>query len=346
MQTSLSSSSILNSIDHWTASSLLQKAIRRSDSTLAERSISRLLDLRGVRALRRLVIIAIEDIGAGSLELVLEVISTVDRLVKANSLSTVRSEAIALAGRMARADKDRSADYLYSIASWHPRLQDFRDYSTSWARNVRDQYLSNIEVEVCERAFLAISASGKAPTRSDLIRNLSVLSEAGAGDEVVRAAQCALKITSESFCVLLPILAMEFREKWALPVLSSLPETTYVGDVPMYVFDKHTSIGKASIAQFSRSITEVKALLERLAPKGAERDVANIAAFYADAYCTKRTVKRLHLAELESDGIEADLAFVGASLGGVAELRSIFSKHLGQLNEMRAKRFKLRLKGH
>ncbi len=57
-------------LDPWTASSLLQKAIRRGDTDLAQWAASTLHRQRGASIWRRLVLIAFEDVGIGDLALV------------------------------------------------------------------------------------------------------------------------------------------------------------------------------------------------------------------------------------------------------------------------------------
>src|SRR5450631_875866 len=59
-------------IDPWVASSLLQKAIRRSDANLAERAAITLYRQRGNGIWRRFQVIAFEDIGAASVEAIVQ----------------------------------------------------------------------------------------------------------------------------------------------------------------------------------------------------------------------------------------------------------------------------------
>jgi hypothetical protein len=59
-------------IDPWVASSLLQKAIRRGDVDLAERAAFTLSRYRGRGIWRRLVAIAFEDVGVGSVEALIQ----------------------------------------------------------------------------------------------------------------------------------------------------------------------------------------------------------------------------------------------------------------------------------
>jgi replication-associated recombination protein RarA len=59
-------------IDPWVASSLLQKAIRRGDVDLAERAAFTLSRYRGQGIWQRLIVIAFEDVGVGSVDTLLQ----------------------------------------------------------------------------------------------------------------------------------------------------------------------------------------------------------------------------------------------------------------------------------
>jgi hypothetical protein len=63
-------------IDPWVASSLLQKAIRRGDVDLAERAAFTLSRYRGQGIWRRLVVIAFEDVGVGSVDALLQTVKS------------------------------------------------------------------------------------------------------------------------------------------------------------------------------------------------------------------------------------------------------------------------------
>jgi hypothetical protein len=61
-------------INPWVASSLLQKAIRRADTDLAARAAFTLSKYRGQGIWRRLIVIAFEDVGVGSVDTLLQTI--------------------------------------------------------------------------------------------------------------------------------------------------------------------------------------------------------------------------------------------------------------------------------
>jgi hypothetical protein len=56
-----------------------------------------------------------------------------------------------------------------------------------------------------------------------------------------------------------------------------------VGELPAYVLDKHTALGKAAIGRFARECKAVRNALATHVPKYRAADAACMAAFYADA---------------------------------------------------------------
>ncbi len=110
--------------DPWVVSSLLQKSIRRGETEMAQRAALTLFKLRGSAIWRRFMVIVFEDVGIGSADAVI-------MTVAAGSDASWRKEcggdlrvAACLAGLLADAPKDRSADYLVG-AKDHPALAGF-----------------------------------------------------------------------------------------------------------------------------------------------------------------------------------------------------------------------------
>ena len=114
------------SIDPWVASSLLQKAMRRGDIDLAERAAFTLFRYRGQGIWRRLIVIAFEDVGVGSVYALLQ---TTRACMSADWRLTVGGDELALrivVRLLAGAPKDRSADHLICAAHDHPIFEEDR----------------------------------------------------------------------------------------------------------------------------------------------------------------------------------------------------------------------------
>jgi hypothetical protein len=110
--------------DPWIVSSLLQKSIRRGETEIARCAALTLFKHRGSSVWRRLMVIAFEDVGIGGLDVVTTTVAAAgDSAWRKNHGGDLRLAAY-LAGLLAEAPKDRSADYLCDARD-HPMLADF-----------------------------------------------------------------------------------------------------------------------------------------------------------------------------------------------------------------------------
>src|SRR6188474_3875294 len=83
-------------------------------------------DAQGPAIWRRLLVIAFEDVGMGDPDLLIEAVSLTTDPSSRKRLGGNRVAAVRLAGLLANAPKDRSADYLTRAAKFHPRLESIR----------------------------------------------------------------------------------------------------------------------------------------------------------------------------------------------------------------------------
>jgi hypothetical protein len=106
--------------DPWIVSGVLQKSIRRGETELVQRAALTLLTLKASALWRRLMVIASEDIGAGSEDLLAVTVAAATDGDWRQSVGGDERVAMFLARRLAEAPKDRSADYLICGAKDHP----------------------------------------------------------------------------------------------------------------------------------------------------------------------------------------------------------------------------------
>ena len=107
-------------------SSLLQKSIRRSETEIAQRAALTLLKRRGAAIWRRFRVIAFEDVGIGDVAALTTVVGeSADAGLREACGGDLRVVAH-LADALAKAPKDRSADYLVG-AKDHPILAGFAE---------------------------------------------------------------------------------------------------------------------------------------------------------------------------------------------------------------------------
>jgi hypothetical protein len=110
--------------DQWVIKSLLQKSIRRGEVEVAQRAALTFLAQKGSAIWRRFIIIAFEDIGAGSADVVaMTVAASTDASWRKDSGGDAMV-AFRLARLLAEAPKCRSAEHLITTATHHPSAEE------------------------------------------------------------------------------------------------------------------------------------------------------------------------------------------------------------------------------
>ena len=104
--------------DRWVLASLLQKGVRRGRCELALGASLKLLELDPSRLWRRLMTVALEDVGVGDLDVALDLVAISALPVARRLLGGSRASLEILIPLACRAMKDRTADHLASLVRW------------------------------------------------------------------------------------------------------------------------------------------------------------------------------------------------------------------------------------
>ena len=331
-------------IDPRVASSLLQKAIRRGEVDLAERAAFTLSRHRGQGIWRRLIAIAFEDVGVGS----------VDALVQTTTACTsaawrLRAGGDELALRivvrlLAEAPKDRSPDHLICAAHDHPTLEADRCQVGTMSLAQRLEFVAETTASLPVRAIATWYASAvewgteRRIGRGDLGALMGAFRDLGVPSELVSATHIAATRTREPIVVMTPLLWLVSGKAVGHRVVDCrVPPVTMIGEVPAYALDKHTALGKAAIHRFARECPAVRDALAAYVPDYRANDAACMAAFYADAAPVARRFDWNGSAELERLGTESDMLKVGVSREDISAVLEVVRDNLEQLNAIRAK---------
>lgn len=147
-------------LDPWSASSLLQKSIRRGEVELADHAAQTLYRYRGKGVWRRLMTIAFEDVGIADPDLLLEVAFLASdkqaRLLIGDDLDLILN----LSERLCLAPKDRSTDYLICTVT---KLAQGKQAFFAFAERPDIDALSmatDIDQSMVRRAAAALSYTG------------------------------------------------------------------------------------------------------------------------------------------------------------------------------------------
>jgi hypothetical protein len=329
-------------LDPWSASSLLQKAIRRGEVVLARHAARTLYRFRGPSIFRRLTTIAVEDIGIGDIGLLQEIVRVgTDKALR----SLLGSDADLLddfCGRMAEATKDRSADYLICAATKLDAAKSERAQLEKLPTADLISIAIDPNVPLIRRAVATLNActtvwNGDVIDRPDIVEQLFEAFQIKflpLHDAMQRLADKR----AHPFCLMLPLIWSRFWHDGGefTVVRDTLPKAEFVGEVPLYTFDKHTASGKRAIAEFSRENRQLAAALEEWVPDASCRSsVAEIAAFYCDASPVKSRLNWRSGRVLQFMGLRADMLNVGCDFDGIDAILAAARDNLPHLNELR-----------
>jgi hypothetical protein len=331
-------------LDPWSASSLLQKAIRRGEVGLAQRAAQTLYRFRGASIFRRLATIAVEDIGIGDIGLLQEIVRIGTNKALRSVLGSDADLLDDLCGRMAEATKDRSADYLICAAT---KLDTARRERAQLEKLPTADLISvatDPSVPLIRRAVATLIACTTV-WNSDVIDRPKIVEQFLDAFQIKflplhDAVQRLADKRAHPFCLMLPLIWSRFWHDGGefSVVRDMLPEADFVGGVPLHTFDKHTALGKAAIATFSRENRQVAAVLEEWVPDASRRSsVAEIAAFYCDASPVKNRLDWTSGRVLQFIGLRADMLSVGCDIEGIDPILAAARDNLPHLNELRRK---------
>jgi hypothetical protein len=327
--------------DPWVISSLLQKPIRHGETEIAQRAALTFFKLKGPAIWRRLMVIAFEDVGIGSLDaLTMTVAVASDGTWRKSNGGDLRL-AVQLAGKLAGAPKDRSADYLCE-ANDHPALADFAQAMANASlearlSNVRDKMLDLPQRAVAALSVLSTGSRGEiSRTTGALDALLVAFRELRVPEELVVASGIAAAFTREPITLMVPLIWLAANNSQKTVCDCPVPPLVALGDVPLYALDEHTRLGRAAIWRFACENTAVRDCIGRFVPSSQRRRAAHVAAFYVDAAPVATRLIWDQSEALEAFGIERDLIHAGVPAEGIQPLLETMRANLGHLNELRA----------
>jgi hypothetical protein len=135
----------------------------------------------------------------------------------------------------------------------------------------RVDYAANDTRPLPERAVASWFASGieqgreHRVGRGDLPALMSAFRRLGVPDDLITATRIAAMRTREPIVLMTPLLWLTASATGDHRIVDyPAPPVTLIGDVPSYVFDKHTAVGKAAIHRFARENHAVRDVLTHL----------------------------------------------------------------------------------
>lgn len=326
--------------DPYTASSLLQKAIRRGERELAQEAAWLLARHRGRNAWRRLIVIACEDVGLGNFDAAARVVEVARGHFthSANRLTDGLEEAVAT---LATSDKSRSADHLYcsAIRAVQARTLARRAQSSSVGEML--SITGDPSRPLIERAAALLDCQGRGEVQTR--RTLSERMVALRGCLSTRAGRWidlsleAFAVLNDPFVLTLPLLqsALEESPKGQVVEVDQPPPFEWIGRLPSYVFDKHTAVGKKALTRLAHANSSVSQTLDQYVAPAHWTSAICMAGFYVDAVSLDQKLTWHGSAELERQGLIADMHKAGCPACGIDPLIEIVADNIDHLNALR-----------
>ena len=335
----LSSFTNLNWIDRWLALSSLQKSIRRGDAKSAIRSALALSLHYRKAVIRRLIIIAFEDVGAADSP---AVTYATDSLIFRGG--AVNEDVIAsVISSLANAPKDRSADYLICAAKDHQSLSAARIMLSEAKLDTRLRTVADGPT-LPLRAAAAWYSSGlewhpeKRVGPGSLSDLAGVYARMGVPRDFVIVTMASAKYSREPITLLPALIWLQVQKSgYRRVVRDPLPPTDMVDDIPLYALDKHTRIGRQAIRIFGRDNALVSAKLDERVSPACRYDALCMAAFYVDAAPVSIRLDWDQSDILYELGLETDMGSVGVPKKSIHPILQAVRDNLHHLNAIRRK---------
>ncbi len=307
--------------DRWIALSSLQKSIRRGalePATAAAEALwndpSRLLD--------RLLVIVLEDIGVGSVEVLREVIElATDRTWRRKLPDKGRAITLGLVERLCAATKSRFADEILAIAQLEPALGPARsELAMASNEQLVDYIAASDDVGVRALASWFLAGTARYPLddiprrQGDLAAVWETARASGVPADLVHLLGRAARRMHWPLAVLLPLAYVSNARETPIEVVQDTSYESWRG-LPLYALDQFTRRGLGAIGRWLTGCLELQEILQAAAPKPAWTKITRYAVFAVESQVCSRhlmwpeqrdVLRRSMLAELTGRGMTAE----------------------------------------
>lgn len=251
-----------NGADGFLLASTLQKAIRRGDMEIARRAGHQLHSLDPRRCWRRLMVVALEDVGLGDLTVAAELVAISTSKDCRKFLGGERRSLDIAIARASRAVKDRIGDHLISILGREPVLSA---ESRTLAQASRSQLLDIIQshsLPLVHRIRAAVmiagryGASGSVHIEGGLGPLLPCFRDLSVPEVIIASCQVYASRSDDALPIIIPLAWCAQNETAQEVSVNSraIPETDLVGELPAYAFDPlHTRDGRMALSLWLKS---------------------------------------------------------------------------------------------
>lgn len=332
--------------DLWLAASALQKAIRRGDRRTARTAVSILVETAPDRLWRRLVVIALEDIGIADLALVAAVLWVSGRAAWRRQHGGEEAVAAALVDALCRAPKCRDACDTLVVADLHPVLARLRQTFTEFDDGELASMVADPGQPLAGRVLAAWLLAGTerfpaaqiAPRHGSIRALLDVFDHLGVGADVLDIAAKGATRTQEAHPISLPLISAQAAIAGGFKVLEEeCPSLGFVAGWPSEAIDMHTRPGRRALSLFVAGDNKgLNRVLGGVRP-GFRAEIVGTAAFRVEGAAVDRRLTYRGSDQILTDAEVAHLTWAGGTQEMAAELLDRVRRDLHRLHDCRVK---------
>ena len=319
--------------DVWLLTSAMQKAIRRGEHEPAAMATSSLWNLDRDRFWRRLLVIALEDVGAASPEILTKVLTAVASTRWRNRVGDLQI-GLHLVRLLCDTVKTRLADSVFIQAEKAVLYADTREQFAGASNQTLSRCVRDKEIPLMERAIAVWLLAGTKrfpsdylPRREgDIVKAVAAIRATTTPSELIEACVGVTTRLQWPLALQLPLIWEEMQRYSVSLRLHTIPKMPDVNGLPLYACDGFTRVGKACFRDLKKSLSSLSPF--------TTAQIA-LAVFYTESNVVNKRITSPELDAIQWLGEKADIESTCLSIAAYAELREIVLGNMEQLNAIR-----------
>ncbi len=329
--------------DVWLWVSMLQKSIRRGEVLNAQRAATSLLYYDKKRFWNRLHIIALEDVGVASPEVITKVLAATVSSAWRKQVGEV-AVGLYLVKILCGATKIRLGDSTFILAERSKEYTELR-YSFSLASDkTLIFYISDKNRPLVERLLATWYLFGTQKYRSDYIpprigsveKGISALRMLDVPAELTEACIRAISLSPWPLSVFTPLIWQEVQKHETTSIKHKIPVSPDVNGLVHCSADMFTRIGKTCIRELKARTPELKLYTTQQ---------LGLCIFYLEGGKIDKELSAPALDEITKAGEIVDLESSGLTQPDYKKLKSSLIKNMGKLTIIRQQLLTKYIKG-
>ena len=333
-------------VDRWVAASGLQKSIRRNNVKEALSCTRLLLDVDPQRFWRRIVVCAMEDVGVGDLDAVVDTIFVARSKTWRDQHGGDLHAASFVVTNLCGAVKNRCTDDLGLVALFHPNYRESRAELACATEAALCDVVADTSQPLTRRSLAAMFLAGTnawaAPElprrRGDLGVLLDVFRHIGLPEficEAIKGGAAKEKGALPCNLGLIWLLDAASPTRDIRDERTGLTHLGMINGLSSEAYDMHTRTGKRALADFCRACKPMREYVSRFVPEREIYWVLDGLAWHAESSLLDRRLVFEGSEEVFEKAKEANIAAGEFPVERVDEAIDLMRKHLPDLHQAR-----------